>query len=132
MLKKGLTNREFARMMDKDEGQVSHWVNGVHVPFKRTRKIICEVLQVEIEKLDSDRWAVNLNEERQDDNYNDIVREAASNDRVFELLKEERSRYGIEDIPDTEMGRHLQSALDDAVSLVIKLRRLVDLDRNDD
>jgi hypothetical protein len=49
-----------------------------------------------------------------------------------ELLKEERSRYGIEDIPDTELGRGLRGALDDAVSLVLKIRRLIDAHKSED
>lgn len=48
---------------------------------------------------------------------------------IDELLKEERSRLGISDIPDTEQGRVLQDALDDAVSTVLKLRRLIEMEK---
>lgn len=57
--------------------------------------------------------------------------EAQPSDDYFDftktLLEEERSRYGISKVPDTEVGRYLQDILDDSVSLVVKIRRLIDL-----
>lgn len=52
--------------------------------------------------------------------------EPSSEFTADQLLAEERRRFGIEDIPDTEMGRALEGILDDAVSLALKLRRLTE------
>lgn len=52
---KGFTNRKLAELIDKDEAQVSHWINDVHTPYKRTINKICEVLGVSIQKVD-DYW----------------------------------------------------------------------------
>lgn len=61
------------------------------------------------------------------------VNENISHYSIDALLKEERSRLDTEDIPDTELGRSLQGVLDDAVSLALKIRRLIDLEkRNQD
>lgn len=51
---------------------------------------------------------------------------------IDELLREERKRLDTVDIPDTELGRNLEDILDDAVSLVLKLRRLIEIQKKSD
>lgn len=63
------------------------------------------------------------------DENNHPVNDHSHHYSIDELLKEERSRLGISDIPDTELGRVLQDALDDAVSTVLKLRRLIEMEK---
>lgn len=103
----------------------STWKKDGVKPNKKIRSLIDDILDVSIEFNSNGKWSVRRAEKSKAAENN-----IYSKDQVFELLKEERSRYGIEDIPDTELGRHLQSALDDAVSLVLKIRRLIEMDRN--
>ncbi len=70
----------------------------------------------------------------QGDVFADAERSGMINDQnvqfsIEELLIEERSRRGISDIPDTELGRALQDALDDLVSVALKLRRLIEMEK---
>lgn len=60
------------------------------------------------------------------------VKEGPTTYSIDELLREERRRLDTVDIPDTELGRNLEDILDDAVSLVLKLRRLIEIQKKND
>lgn len=51
---------------------------------------------------------------------------------IEELLKEERSRLDIKGISDKDLDQSLEDLLNDALSLVVKIRRIMTLRRDDD
>lgn len=96
------------------------WISNNEIPLKSIKS-----------KVDGINPRFLTGESNQIWKYTNQVKEEVKNYSIDELLKEERSRLYTEEIPDTERGRSLQGILDDAVSLVVKLRRLIEMEKGD-
>jgi transcriptional regulator with XRE-family HTH domain len=116
---------ERGQKMTSLQSQINRWCSGDTVSDEYQIKIN-NALDISINQLNNGKWKIS--------GENDISNPPRSNKlssyTIDQLLKEERSRLDIFDIPDTERGREIQSVLDDAVSLVLKLRRLIEKEKN--
>lgn len=102
---------------------MSRWLGGATIS-RHYRNKINAVLDVNVYKDQEGFWRISRTENESPD-----IPGAKTTFSIDQLLKEERSRLGIEDIPDTERGRELQGMLDDAVSLVLKLLRSIEKEK---
>lgn len=102
--------------------QIGQWRNGNQKAQDHNIDKLNEVLNVHIGKDKLGKWIISRTKRSQ-------ANESTPRYRIDELLKEERSRLGIEDIPDTDRGRELQDMLDDAVSLLLKIRRSIEMEK---
>lgn len=123
---------KLARMLLGDEAddnkvkskasEVGRWINQGVTPIDRTKEDVHNLLNICITENREGDWAISRTKKGQS-------KEPDSKYSIDELLQEERSRLGIQDIPDTERGRELQGMLDDAVSLVLKIRRSIEMEK---
>lgn len=111
---KGLSNREFAKMMGKDESQISNWANGVYKPYPRTRDHICEVLGIPIIKNDDGNFEII---------YDDDTLAVSSN-RVESFIAEYKSR-AEQKLPEGNERDLLFSILIDHTELLLEGLRLL-------
>lgn len=114
---------DLARHMDYTKQTLYGWAADGKIPIKSVKSKIPNVNPYFLKNGEGEPLLKNENTER--------VNGPGGQFTTEELMKEERLRYGIEDIPDTELGRALEDVLDDAVSLFLKLRRLAEKHRRD-
>lgn len=62
----------------------------------------------------------------------DQAKEDGKSYSIIDLLGEERRRLGIRGTSDKELDRSLESLLNDALSLVVDIRRIIQLRQDDD
>lgn len=109
----GMNGSELAREADMHHSQISHYINGTNVPYKRTIAKLSEVLGVHIEKRDNS-WAIIYDE------YNP--------DRLEELLTEYESRKAARPPSDSERDLLIEFLRSQAESLAKGLDLLAALE----
>lgn len=126
--RRSIKQGELAKKLDINQSELSRWENKDMVPLEHNQEKIKHLLNIIITPV-KDGWEVIEAQQGVKNENTNFVKEPNERYSIEQLLREERSRLGISDVPDSEMGRALRDALDDAVSLLLKLRRIDELNR---
>jgi hypothetical protein len=104
--------------------KLSRWKREGSKPAQKTRNKISGILGIKIDSNRTGKW--HIVQISTDDGKGQSLPKYP----IDELLKEERLRLGVPDIPDTERGRELQDMLNNAVSLLLRIYRSIEKEKN--